>query len=209
MPFRRKRVHFKKKPTMKKLISKTVKNIIGHNEEKKWFATGSNGFQGITSTGVMSQVLSPANDATSSGRVGDKLKLTNLEVRLQAYGSTTGGGLSCIRYILFQWYNETVPVIGDILYITGTSLATTCNYNPTNQGLFHIFYDTMIPVGPPANNPEVVRHKKLYKFGRSTVQFNAGVTTGHNIIWEFKVSDDGVTTFPQLCNECIIHYTDA
>lgn len=151
-------------------------------------------------------------------RVGDRVKLTgSAYLRLFVHGGQPTQGFDYIRFILFQWRQDsaTAPLVADIL-LNGSSGSPdyTSAYNHDKRSLYNIFYDeTFELLGSPVNSEppqsNYAQHRVLtLKVPLKQVQYIGGGTTGMNHIYALYMSGSAAAN-PSLFYTFKYMFTDS
>lgn len=157
------------------------------NVEYKYFDTAVS--TSISSTATLSHLTAIGQGDTDVTRDGNTCRLKGLNIR-HIMALNTLATSSNVRVIVFNWFDSTTPVAGNILANTGN---TTSQLNIENSDKFHILYDkhySMDNVGC-----KLLDYKKYIKLNQK-LKFNS--TTGNdfenNSIWALFISSEPTNT---------------
>lgn len=202
--------------SVKRLISKEIRK----NEETKWIDniyaaadinwTAANTFYDLTEVNA---------GATSSTRIGDRIRFKSLHFQLMINRGVTGSAAvpTFVRVIIFQWHPD------DATPPTPTSIITAiaemqCVINPyvvnnTGRGAaFSVFHDKVHKLD--AYGPHGICQDFLltgHKFLQREIHYNTGVVTGMNNIYMMLLSNQATssTTGPTFTGRVRLRYTDS
>lgn len=197
----------------KRLTNKSVrglaKRIQMHLGEKKYWMVETGGYINISNAGSVVSLSDVPNNLTDLGRDGDQLTIRSLEVNYTMYGS--GAAPSCMRLIIFQWFLDTVPTIGDILLrISGSAEYVNAPYNHDKRYQFNILHDRRVGFNADGVTDKTHNFRGyILKFSRDRIQYQGTSTTGTNKIYYLTVSDDGLTPFPTISFMSKLNFSDS
>lgn len=198
---------------------KECRKIVNCVAEKKYF-TNSPGPADVTNSGVVTCIsLIPQGD-TDSTRDGDGLVLRSIEINWEALSSPgTGTSLvDCVRFIVFQWFPNSVPAAGSVLLNAGSTSSHLSPWNHDQRFNFRILYDKRYDVTKANANPQINSNSKvtsprilITKGFKYHIQYQSGTTVGSNLIYVLAITDTGGTAgnVPQYNFYSKINYTDA
>lgn len=111
-----------------------------------------------------------------------------------------------VRFLFFQWMENTVPTMADLLQDTSTGIATMAAVNVNTKGRMNVLYDKHVVIAPSAGGGSgaVVlgygpKNGKTYIPGSRLmpIRFQVGATTIiSGGIYCLIVSDDSLATYP-------------
>lgn len=194
-----------------------VKKIMSAQVEKKYLnatqsqlsVTGSSNITCITD-GIQQGI-------TDNTRVGDKIKLMKMYLRL-FWGP--GDGVDFVRFILFQWRPSdqlSGPTASDILLVgAGGGIDISSHYNHDKRSQFKIVYDKTINICGSGNSADSPDGPASRGFEIQTllpkipdVFFDAGSARGMNHVYALAISDSNVAPHPYIYYTLKVMYTDA
>ncbi len=142
----------------------------------------------------MTDLTQVPQNQTDTGRIGDAIRTTSLDIKYGIEGNTAGAACQAVRTIVFAWVPNTNPAIGDILILTA-GLETLSIYNTDNAKLFKILFDkTSVVMNDVASarkcTGQIQQKVRIPEKYRDT-KFVAGGVVGSNKIWQLDVSAVG------------------
>lgn len=210
MPIRkfRRRTSSKRRPLSQaqaKAVSSLVKKGVKKMSEWKFLTTYAYG--GIDNAGSIVSLSDVAQGDTDNTRNGDSLFASSLGMRYHWVGADA---YNTMRLIIFQWNQDDVPSVGDILLDVGVVSSCTENYNTDQASHYKIMYDhtitaTQAVTGQGYSGPFMA--KKL-RVPRSKIQFNGGGTVGTGKIYYLALSDSAAASHPSLLFTSRLNYRD-
>lgn len=227
MSYKNKKKKFQKKPakyggTLSKAQKYQVKKLIHENIEDKYtddlYPYTNQSYNGqLAVPRILTNGVAPGTG--QSQRIGDRINLKSIDLRMSIYHNTNSGTdpQNSYRIIIFKWKLNTsvsIPSLGGILeYQPGL---TTLNYgcdspymwvNKMNDD-FAILYDKKFSLSP--SSPTRNHHIRLNKY-LGAVNYTAGGTTASGHIYILVCNDDGfgVTPCPTIGYICRTLYEDA
>lgn len=235
--YKKKKAYVKKggkvNPSVKKEIKKDIKQALKKELEIKQYAAGLTAtavYSGTGAGGVNSQMCSVAQGLLSTNRIGDRISVKSLHVRLNMYLGAANSGTSNvwanIRCMVIQYKaNDNSPIIGDLLL---TSVANATNVvgsmsarNKPYLDDYVVLYDRVYSLHnglSTANNVGADPRGQLYhqfnvplKYAKKTIDYtNAAGTSCNNPLWIFFTSDQPTAvTNPTVSFDYDLQYTDA
>lgn len=197
----------------KQLATKTyVKKMINKDIETKYHDLSLAAQPYSISLGA-TQIIElsiPAQGTTDLTRIGDKITIRGLDIRMHLTSSDT---YNIIRCIIFQWYPNTsitsAPVGSQILNdVTTYPYISPYVHDYTNQ--YGVLYDKMFTLSSLADTiTRVVKIKPRLKYCKKTINFSAAGTNGSNKLYMLLVSDSGAVTHPTANIHSRLFYDDA
>lgn len=198
---------------------KEVKSLIGRNLEKK-FVEGYQTSTGITYGGTLLNMNAPATGTGASGRIGDRIKVSSIELMYECIGYDT---TNKIRVIIFKWTNDNAvyaPNVTSILSNTYTSTvdAPLAPYNWDNMkaGDFQVCYDKIHALSWNDNaaipgSQTIVQKVKLVgkRLHNKHMNLNTGAVTGEGMYYILAISDSAIAGHPKFSFISRLIYTDA
>lgn len=207
-PKKKGRVLMAKKLTKKNVrgLAKRIQMSLG---EKKYWMVETGGYINVSNAGSVISLSDVPNNITDLGRDGDQLTIRSLEINYTMYGS--GAAPGCTRLIIFQWFLDTTPAIGDILLrISGSAEYVNAPYNHDKRFHFKILHDRTVGFNADGVVDKTHNYRTyILSFPRDRIQFQGASTTGVNKLYYLTVSDDGLTPFPTLSFMSKLNYSDS
>lgn len=205
-----------KSKVMKKFIDKEIKRIERRDVEVKEYVSNSGAaFADLNyqTNNIFALSGGPAQGTTSVTRLGDKIELKELHLRVYFQMPNYDGvhatdTKTAIRMIVFQWYENTTfrfPTVADIVKVSsagGNAQQFTAPYNHVQQSLYQILYDKTHRLllnsngGLTDSNSNLVVPLKLKNFRRKVQQFMpAGdAANGMNQLFLLLISNSTTAT---------------
>lgn len=208
--FLRKRTFFRRRNFKKRNVqpSKTFKTMVlkvlrGNIEPK--YITASTTAQTVDWLGGLNSFTDIVQGSAQTQRVGDELRLKSIDLRYQiACADTT----QCMRIIVFQWFQNTVPTVNNILYSNGTAQAPFGALNFEQRRNYRILYDRMHSLDIITEIQNGV-HVRIWKIPKRNIVFTTtGTTVGNNKCYIYFISDSSVAPHPTLTWQIRVNYTD-
>lgn len=209
----RRRFYRKRRFTKRAVATKAyVKKLVRKEAETKYWdlSTASQPYSialGATTILDLTEVPQGTTDVT---RVGDKLTIRGLDIRMDAIIADT---TNVIRCIIFQWYINTNITLSNPLGSQVLQDITTyphlSNYHHDNNNQFHILYDTMIQLGAQGPQARVWHVKPNLKWAKKTVEFSGGGTNGANKLYMLLVSDSSAVSHPTVRIQSRLRFDDS
>lgn len=191
-----------------------VKKQIHKDDETKYFdATTSAGiglYDTVSTAGTLYELSIPTQGAGDSNRIGDKLELRGLRLRL---AFQPGDSVNLLRMIIFQYRgNSTLhtPAINEVIqsiYVGVDSPLAPFTHDYKNQ--FGILYDKTYALSSAATPLIVINKKIKLKYAKKQVAFTAASTNGSNKLYMILVSDSSAIPHPQVNFISRLFYDDA
>lgn len=155
--------------------------------------------------------LSPIAQVPSSlGRIGINIKPVSLLI--MGHGSFYGvpvDAFNQLRLIVFQWYGNTIPTVGDILANAGSRLACDSSLSSQAIGRMKILLDwrdCVDSVGKYVTQPfSVLIPGSMMR----RIYFDGASLTGQNKIFALRISDSSAAPNPTLQWTSTLSYTDS
>jgi len=153
-------------------------------------------------TGIIQDLVPVAVGDAVDQRTGDQLTMNSWTMRIKITNGTTLAVMRT-RCIIFQWYDNTIPLTTDILNDITDSDAVSSMYNQDTKRKRHIFYDkTYVTTSNAAAafNSNTILHKEVFidfkKKGDKIrrVQFDVSATTGVGKLYLMWISDANSAT---------------
>lgn len=144
---------------------------------------------------------------------GNSLVVNGVTVK---YSCTTDQEYNHVRVMIFQWLDSSIPVMSGILQSTATGLAPFSGKFVTNSQSIRVLHDSTFTVAPSAGGDTTVlgngfHDRSVYIPGRKLAKVKFNATTNaiqHGNIFIMFVSDDILTSYPQLTWYSRISFTD-
>lgn len=199
----------KTKKTSQKLATvATVKRLIANVEEVKHFDAGASATS-VDFSGVQWALASIPQGNQDSQRVGDKLKLKDIDVRFEL---KLGTSPNKFRVLVYQWHDmsgASSPLPISILENTGTVDSPLQPYIWSNKSQYTILRDKTYNLETSVST--MVTDRFFIKRGfRKQVNFTVGSSTLQtNGIFLLAITDDGAVTYPTLAFHSRVRYTDS
>lgn len=207
-----------------------IKKIIRQMAEKKhrdtfanWFNNNSNR---VAHTGTIISLSDIPQDATDTGRVGDKVTMTSLEIKYSFWSAAANPAATppelpksnyILRVIIFIWKDDTTPTLGMILNddAGATSLEQTV-LAPLNHDLkvkrkiiMDETYNANVAISDlgqilssfkPTQQYRRVFDLTKMRGGLNTINFTPTANEGINKIWMLMVSNADYETVTDPIN---------
>lgn len=190
----------------KRQVASIAKQVVLRNEEMKWYEFGlaDTAVYSGAAPGYSQQNLTlipqTAGASTDSTRIGDKVKLKSITVKLRLKGTVsavTPFG-QCIRIMIFQFIAPSTtaapltPTLNNILLAdvpTGVRSAMS-HRDVDHMKTYVMLYDKtfFVPnqctaVGTAGNWVKMIKIQVPLKYAQKTINFSAGGTESNNSIW--------------------------
>jgi len=197
---------------------RSLKNKILNMQEKKYFDSASTA--NPDNNGHIVSITDIPQGVTDITRVGDKLVVNSIELGYMLYkdpGTIVDSEWSFlimnVRIIVFVWYDDTNPTVGNILQMGRTGADAWQNvlspFEHDKKVKRKILYDKMHTVAPGmVYNPELVNYisqgranvmKRIFidlkskNIAKRTINFEAGGTVGVNKIYVLILAENPST----------------
>lgn len=201
-----------------------IEKMITSVPEKKYYDYGFNGI-GISSTPAFYDLISPLQDLTSDGAIGNQIRLLSLQFNLQFVLSDA---TNWIRMVIFQWYDDTtptgavttnaVPVWNRIFQFAngagGTPIDQYERMSPylvgTGRGpIFKVLKDEQFTLD--VDNPQQLFKGFINKGYRKEIGLNYSIVipSGVNKIWVMLVSDSAAAPNPTITGNFRSRFIDS
>lgn len=124
------------------------------------------------------------------------------------WGTQTNQNFNYVRFVLFQWLENTTPTASDLLQDTTTGIATLSAFNVNTKGRMTVLYDKIVTIAPSAAGGSTatvlgdgIKNGKVYIPGSrlAPIRYRVGSTdiiSGG--IFLLYISDDNVPTYPGI-----------
>lgn len=177
-------------------VRKYVKKQISKESETKYFDQGMSSF-GTNGTidynGQCFDLTWPAQNTTDITRIGDKITLRGLKLRISFEFPTGYAYVSgIIRIIIFQWHTDNIlvaPIPSYILNVVGTQNSVLSPYAHDRQSLRTVLYDKTIKMTYSSDKVAVIVKKINIKWAKKTIKFVGAAVTGADHIYMLLASD--------------------
>lgn len=175
-----------------KKIKAIVREELKEDVEVKYLLTNHQSLS-IDTTGELYSLTNVSQGTGDSNRIGDEIKISALELRINAlYGDTT----NYLRIIVFQWLaNDDIsaPIVGDVLYDASSSIPYVLSYynNDTLGSDYSVLYDKVHSLN---NTYKTNFSQNIFipmKYAKKKVQYVAGTTNGSHKLYILLCSDSG------------------
>jgi len=179
---------------------------------------------GVTSAGAIVLITNIPQGITDNSRVGDQLMIKDMFLNLTAVVADTS---NLVRFIIFQWKPQSIPVVSDILF-NGPTLNPDVwsQYSNDTRQDYRIIFDslnsmigngTVVPVTlsqyPPQDSSQpIIAWNRRMIAPIKRVQYVGGSTTvASNLCYILYISDSAPLAPPHPVVTGVIrtHYTDA
>ncbi len=191
-------------PRQRSAVSNIVVKTIKRRGEWKHFTAKT--VTTADTTGSVTDLSVIAQGLTDITRVGDTITASTMNVKYFAFTADTRNFL---RLIFFQWYDDSTPVVGDILIdVAGSNVRAM--YNTDQAPNFKIIHDKTLMLAERVAGqtfPSQLTTRKL-RIPRSKVQYQGASTTGIGKVWLLLLSDSGVATHPGFELTSKLNYQD-
>lgn len=122
--------------------------------EKKYYDLtfddgGIMGIGSLTTDGQMWSLSTVSQGTADNRRIGDKITMNSIEIRMVLYADKTVKPVEpsqFYRFIVFKWYDDTTPTVGDIIENTGSNFVIVTPLQHDKKVKRKVFLDTVIPV---------------------------------------------------------------
>lgn len=191
------------KQYVKKLVRKEVETKY-YDDYTSWSGTA------IDWTGSLVRLTTIAQGTTDITRVGDKLTLRAVRIKLNFVAADA---TQCMRLIVFQWYPNTTlvtPTTANILNVVGSPQGVNSMYIHDYDNQFKVLYDRRIAMVLGQNNDyKAISINVPLKFAKKTINFTAASTAGSNHIYIMAISDSGAVGHPSITMYSRVWFDDA
>lgn len=188
-------------------LTKRIKKAVEKTKEQKfWDRRLLDGTDVVSTTGNIQNMSAVTQDITDTGRIGDALTATSVEVRSIVQ---SGSVPAMLRHVVLQWKadNSTAPVISDILDTTVSS-AYNASYNHDKKSQYRIIDDFRQVVSPNGPTKSTVVQKYFGKRITKDLRYLAAGTSGYNQLYCISISD-AAANGPTVRLDTRMNYTDA
>lgn len=183
-------------------VKQIIRSSLGNVLEHKFFNTNL-AMTALAYTGATYQLSAVPQGITDYNRTGDVFTVKRIRIRLQVIA---GDATNMVRVIIFSWFPNTTPAIGDIMTAVSTAEAPLTQNVHDNLSKMKIYADFIVAVATSQLN--VVKDLNL-KCSAKVQANNASTTLGTNHIWIGICSDSAAATHPSLGFACQILFEDA
>jgi len=196
----------------KEQVKRTAKRVINRKFETKYINSVQYiAIQFNSTTPILRAIGLPPQGTTDFQRIGDKITIKRFRFRLQLYRNQVAAGVgvqspNAVRFIMFQWKPNSVPVITDVLQ--GSSIYSF--YNWDNKSEYKVLLDRTAAFSQNGNAESWIK-KTLYKMNTFMAFQNGSATISTNIIYYMLLNDNGSTDTNQIGYSFSgrLEYTDA
>jgi len=184
-------------------IGKIVKQVINENKQTKWSVNDSGIISSTSSMLFFDLSALVTQSATANGRIGSKIRLTKLKVRLSF---VIGDVTQLNRFIVFKWNvssTSDTPTYGEIFDASITD-QWEGHYLPLKPSRFKILFDKTW-------NMDTYHPTRYHDFTlplNILTEFDVGVNTGRNHLYIAHVSDSAGVPHPSINFISEIHFFD-
>lgn len=182
-----------------------VRSELRRNGDLK-YVDRSNALQSMSSSGTLVKLFGTQFIQGSDGLNnydGNTLTMNGVSLKFMCQ---TNQNYNFCRVMVFQWLDSSTPVLSGILQDTTTGIATVSPTLVTNKSFLKVLYDKPFAMAPTADSAVTVGNgiyegscyipaKRLSKV-RMDATNDATCQKGQ--IYLMYLSDDSVTTFPQI-----------
>lgn len=207
MPYRRKKTY--RKPRGRRVLAprtrQAVTNIAKKQIRKLSEWKNSDHYvlpAGQSTAGSTYDLGVVAQSDFSNGRDGNQIQPSSMTVR---YSWDVGDESNICRVIIFQWFQDTTPVVSDILNDI-VNLPWLSPYKVINRGQYKILHDRIVDVH--ANKPIQTVTAKLRLSKRKIVYQLVDGTAGKNKPWVLVISDSTAVVHPSFTMYTRMNYRD-
>lgn len=195
-------VKYNRKPKSVALIKRTVNRMLKSRAEHKFYDVANSTV--CSTTGLISQLFEPPQNDLDTGRTGDVVRLQKIECRYEGYLDVSlNNTYNSLRFIIFQWHCDSVPVLGDILALS-TDIRSPYAVDANSQ--YTVLYDRTLDLDINGRWNKHVSINKSKRF-RKKVQFIGGTLLGTGKIYGLQMSN-ATSNGPILARFSRITYTD-
>lgn len=175
-------------------VKRIAKGVITNTAEWKHHSATTTGTVS-TSFGIVDVSAVPQGDSDLS-RDGDQLTLQNMQM---IHNWSNGDDNNRVRLVVFQWFPNTVPVVGDIL---DTTIGFVPDYpiKSDARDSFKILFDTTTTLNAAYTGGTVFSptRKTTLRNMKKKMQFANATTIGSNKIYTAWMSDSSVAPHPGI-----------
>lgn len=207
--FKNKNLRPKGKSNQQLVSKKQVRDMIRSitsKEELKFLDTNANA-SSVDFSGILSLLSDPLQGDGSSERVGDRLTLVKLELRLnlEAADST-----NLMRFMLVQYFPSASPSVTTFLQNTGSGASPISQYSVATISDYKVLLDS----GPinlvlgQANTQRSFKYLNVTNFSKKVVVFASNTTAASNHLYLLVISDSGAIPNPSISYNIRLWYTD-
>lgn len=180
--------HYKKKsdqPVKNKDFNKKVSTALVKLAESKHLDTVFAPAGGTTGVATITSIFDPPQNVTDTGRVGDFVRLKSIGIKYWIKTNIASVNTVLMRVMIVQWYDQTSPVIANILQQTTTPFTSMYSYDRIrDDNNMRVLYDkihTMDRSGPANAATEAFPHVQKYlKYFKKKTYFNSGTNPPTN-----------------------------
>lgn len=188
----------------KEQVRNMIQSMVKTDEEQK-YCSFSLVPTAVDYNGSISDITAIDQGTTDSTRIGDTVRLESFDFHIWA---VVGAVNALCRVITFQWANDSIPTVGDVLISTGGSAVTPMStYNRDDSIKRRILTDDMFSLNPLYQQNYVRKYENL-KLPLKEVQFSGATTDGYNKVWVLLISSTSSSN-PNLGYYTKLKYTDS
>jgi len=196
-------------------VASVVKREVKKTKETKYTDRGVHNQAASNAGSVLSLINSLARgDDAFNNFDGNTVYPTGISFR---WGCNTNQTYNYVRFLVFQWLENTTPAMSDILQDTTTGIACLCPPHVNNIGRMNVLFDKVVTISPSAAGSsstvlgDGIKNGQVYIPGSRfrPIKYRIGssdIITGN--IFVLVVSDDGLATFPGFSFYSRLSFTD-
>jgi hypothetical protein len=150
--------------------------------------------QTISSTPSFYSLTGTNNTTTDVGRVGDRVAITNVQLKITALKADT---TNIIRITLIQWFPDDSIDAPNLAAIYASSSAPWLSpFNHDNNKKFRVLYDKTCIMN--VDMPQCYREVNAQRFPMRYLQYQAGSPNGNGMVYLALVSDSTASSHPSI-----------
>lgn len=210
-----------KRPSKRPKSQLAVTQSIVRSELRKridWKYTDVSDNRNVASTGVITSLYSNLvrGDTGFNNFLGNIVKPQAITLK---YFLHTDQTYNSVRVMVIQWFDAGTPALSGILESTATALGTLSPISVTNKEFIKVLYDKTHLIAPSAGvappgtvtQGEGIAYDSIYIPGKRLRNTKYNATTNvvqDGNIYIVMVSDDSLTTYPQITYYSRVTFSD-
>ena len=189
------------------VITRIANRQIAKKAETKY--RGFNINDAPTTSGIFTLINSIANGTGDSDRVGDSIYMKSV---IFNFYTSIGDSLNTVRAIIFQWLDDSVPTLPDVLQsgIATDAIVSLYNHDNLFGKKMNILYDKNYTMVSGANNERQVDSGMLTKLAPRKVHYpgSGSAIPDNNRLYLLTLSDSAAVPNPGLNGFIRVRYND-
>lgn len=210
VPTRRRKVKVVKPPTTSQGLKKLANKLSRFTHEKKWYEEINN----VTVDSSLPTIIDLSNvgqGGTVSLRDGDNIRIRSVELNYNfEFDDVSTETHAIFRVIIFQWWSNSTPVLGDILNNVTAAGQLQSGYDHVNRYRYRILQDKYHLLVPNSSRSHMLPVRTLLsQFPKRIMTFSGtGTNALDNRLYAMILTDHGVTNAPSMVMYSKFNYSD-